>query len=48
MTAAVFGLIGVVVGALITGGTNYALQVRAEQREVRAATLDAARANREN
>jgi hypothetical protein len=36
MTAAVFGLIGVVIGALITGGTNYFLQVRAERREVRA------------
>lgn len=37
MTAAIFGLVGVVIGALITGGTNYMLQVRAEQREVRAA-----------
>lgn len=37
MTAAIFGLIGVVIGALITGGTNYALQVRAERREIRAA-----------
>jgi hypothetical protein len=37
MTAAIFGLIGVVIGALITGGTNDALQVRAERRELRAA-----------
>jgi len=37
MTAAIFGLIGVVIGALITGGTNYVLQVRAERREIRAA-----------
>ena len=37
MTAAVFGLVGVVIGALITGGTNYVLQVRAERREIRAA-----------
>jgi hypothetical protein len=37
VTAAIFGLVGVVIGALITGGTNYALQVRAERRELRAA-----------
>ena len=37
MTAAIFGLVGVVIGALITGGTNYVLQVRAERREIRAA-----------
>jgi hypothetical protein len=37
VTAAIFGLIGVVIGALITGGTNYVLQVRAERREIRAA-----------
>src|SRR5215207_675291 len=37
MTAAIFGLIGVMVGAAITGGTTYVLQVRAEQREIRAA-----------
>ena len=37
MTAAIFGLIGVVIGSLITGGTNYVLQVRAERREIRAA-----------
>jgi hypothetical protein len=29
MTAAIFGLVGVVIGALITGGTNYVLQRRA-------------------
>jgi hypothetical protein len=37
VTAAIFGLVGVVIGALITGGTNYVLQVRAERREIRAA-----------
>ncbi len=37
MTAAIFGLIGVIIGALITGGTSYVLQVRAERREIRAA-----------
>jgi hypothetical protein len=37
VTAAIFGLIGVIIGALITGGTNYVLQVRAERREIRAA-----------
>jgi hypothetical protein len=33
VTAAIFGLVGVIIGALITGGTKYVLQVRAERRE---------------
>jgi hypothetical protein len=37
MTAAIFGLGGVVIGALVTGATNYVLQRRAERREIRAA-----------
>lgn len=36
MSAGWFALLGVVTGALITGGINYALQVRRERREVRA------------
>jgi hypothetical protein len=36
VTAAIFGLIGVIIGALITGGVSYALQVRLERRELRA------------
>jgi hypothetical protein len=36
MSAGVYALIGVIVGALITGGITYALQVRAERRELRA------------
>ena len=31
MSAAIFGLVGVIIGALITGGTNYVLQVREER-----------------
>jgi hypothetical protein len=34
---AVFGLIGVIVGALITGGVGWTLGRRREQRDVRAA-----------
>jgi hypothetical protein len=37
VTAAIFTLAGVITGALITGGTQFALQVRAEKREIRAA-----------
>jgi hypothetical protein len=34
---AIFGLIGVVVGALITGGVEYVMRVREEKTEMRAA-----------
>lgn len=37
MSAAIFGLIGVVVGALVTGGVDYVMQRRREKAELRQA-----------
>ena len=37
MTAAIFGLIGVTLGALITGGTTYGMRRREERADMRAA-----------
>jgi hypothetical protein len=37
MTVAIFGLVGVIVGALVTGGADFLLERRREQREIRRA-----------
>ncbi len=36
MTEAAFGLIGVIIGGLLTGGVEYVMEKRREQRELRA------------
>jgi hypothetical protein len=37
VTAAIFGLVGVVLGGLLSGGVTYVMERRREQRETRAA-----------
>jgi len=44
VSAAIFGLIGVVVGALVTGGVDYVMQRRREKAELRQARPPQARA----
>jgi hypothetical protein len=37
VTAAIFGLLGVIVGGLVTGGVSYVLEARRERKELRRA-----------